>query len=220
MLCRGWLATLILTASFSLMAAHGADTNEARSVSVGITESTDTSLWRDGLGSGLRAGTLDAGFALGAGIGMEGLGESTRHDLALTLIQFGRIISEPLAPGRWYGGNFELGAELAAGGTFYPDNAYLVGLSPTLRYHFMTGTPWVPFIEGGAGPAVTDIGLPDLGSKFQFIDHFGFGVNWFHGQADALSVEVRFIHISNAGYKDPNYGVNTGMLLMGWKRFF
>lgn len=199
---------------------QGAEADTAAPANETITESETTSFWENGFGSGFRSGTENFGVSVGTGIGLEILGSNSRHDMALAFVQYGYVLTDHLAPGRWYGGNFEIGAEFAAGMQFHPKNAYIFGLMPSFRYHFITDSAWVPFVEAGAGPGVTDIGGPDLSTKFQFMDYFGGGVNWFYNESDVFSAGVRFIHLSNAGIKEPNFGVNTAMVFLGWKRFF
>ena len=36
----------------------------------------------------------------------------------------------------------------------------------------------------------------------------------------AFSVEVRYLHISNAGLSSPNPGINTVEVRVGWGKFF
>jgi opacity protein-like surface antigen len=72
----------------------------------------------------------------------------------------------------------------------------------------------VPFIDAGAGVTGTGIGAPDLATTFEFNLQGGAGLQYFISSNVSISLEAKYLHISNAGIKEPNLGVNgiTGML--------
>jgi opacity protein-like surface antigen len=111
-------------------------------------------------------------------------------------------------------GNWEFRLELFGGAQFSPSTEWIVGLTPHLRYNFATGTRWVPFIDAGAGVAGTGINGPDLATTVEFDLQGGAGVQYFVASNVSISLEARYLHISNAGIKEPNLGLNgiTGML--------
>jgi len=177
-------------------------------------------VWQDDVGQGFRKGVSEAGLSLGVGVGMSMLGTTQAHDLALAKFHFGRVCSRVVGEDNWYRGNWEWVAEAFSGAQFNPDQAYVVGLTPVLRYNFATGTRWVPFFDAGAGVTLTDIGRPDLGGVFQFNLQTGPGVRWFVGKDTVLTFQYRFLHISNASIQDPDHGVNTSVFYVGVSRFF
>jgi hypothetical protein len=122
--------------------------------------------------------------------------------------------------GHWYRGNWELRAELFGGSQFSPASEWLVGLTPHLRYNFATGTRLIPFADFGAGVTGTGIALPDLSTRFEFNEQGAVGAHWFLGNHFALTVEARGIHVSNAGIRQPNNGVNSVIGMIGFTRFF
>ncbi len=63
--------------------------------------------------------------------------------------------------------------------------------------------------------SATDIGHPDLSSLFEFNGQAGLGVRWFWRKNGALILEYRYLHLSNAGLRTPNLGVNVNMLSAG-----
>jgi len=89
------------------------------------------------------------------------------------------------------------------------------GLTPALRYHFATGTRFVPFIQGGAGVSLTDIRRPDLGTDFEFNLMCGGGLNYFIRDNLSLTAEYRLFHLSNAGIRLPNTSANAHIFLAG-----
>ena len=89
-----------------------------------------------------------------------------------------------------------------------------------LRYSVITGGRLVPFIEGGAGPSLTDIGEPDLSTTFQFNTQLGLGTHFFIRDKLSLTLQMRGIHLSNAYIDTPNHGANALLFLGGLCWFF
>ena len=170
----------------------------------------------DGLKSKAKPGWREEfGAAVGGGIGMKVFGADVAHDFALTKVHYGWNRSPLYFSERWYRGEFGFFQEVMAGGQVDPEAAYLVGLSPILKYRFRYWDCFRPFLEGGAGMMVTDIGLPSLGSKFEFYEQFGMGFDWKRSEKMTLTAQARFAHISNAGLKDPNRGLNSTLIFVG-----
>jgi len=172
-------------------------------------------IWETRVGDGFRKGVTEAGLSLGLGLGSRSFGGKNAHDLTLVKLSLGHMVTGVLCEDKCYQGNFELIGEWFGGGQFHPDDAYLVGLTGVVRYNFVTGTRLMPFIDAGAGVAVTDIDHPDLSTKFQFNTQAGLGVRWFIDARTAVTAQYRFMHISNAAIKHPNLGVNTSIFYAG-----
>ena len=117
-------------------------------------------------------------------------------------------------------GNWELLADLFGGYQFHPEGVYFAGLSPHLRYNFATRTRFVPFVDVGAGATATDIREPDLSTTFEFNLQGGGGTHYFLRDDLALTFQWRFIHLSNAGIKYTNLGVNNSTFLLGLSWFW
>ena len=178
------------------------------------------SIWQTQIGEGFRRGTQMMGISTGVTWGVLMLGGEQRHHLALSNISYGYMLGDIQAAGHWYRGNWEVRAELIGGGQFAAETCWVMGFAPHLRYHFATGTRWIPFVDAGGGVALTNIGDPDLRGTFQFNLQAGAGVNWFIKDNLAINVEGRYLHISCAGLHNPNYGVNTLGILVGVGWFF
>ncbi|MBN1508238.1 MAG: acyloxyacyl hydrolase [Sedimentisphaerales bacterium] len=181
---------------------------------------TQSKIWPEGMGNGLRTSVNEVGFALGPGIGTRQYGGSQRHDLALGHISYARLRTEVIGGQCPLRGSLEARIELLTGAQYHPEGAYLVGLTPVLRYNVATGNRWMPFVNVGVGVLLTDIGLPDLSTVFQFGPQFGGGCSYFLTDDLALTLEYRFIHISNADIETPNAGVNTHFISIGLSRYF
>jgi opacity protein-like surface antigen len=178
------------------------------------------SRWTNGVGSALRKGAHQAGYALGAGFGTKTLGSHDLHNLALGTARYGWILGGMGGDHRWYHGNPEVLIELFGGIQTNPTGQSLYGVTPLLRYNFVTGSRWVPFLNGGVGAAYTTIRHPDLSTSFEFNVQLGIGAHYFLNDNRALTVQYRWFHLSNAGIKLPNSGTNTQMLFAGLDWFY
>jgi len=179
-----------------------------------------STLWEAGVGEGFDKGAEEIGGSVGGGLGMRILGSGHAHDWGLGVAQYGIMLSGVVATDHWYRGNVEFVAQLFGGEQFHPDTAYIVGMTPMLRYNFALGHRVVPFIDAGAGVTFTDIRDGDLSTTTEFNLQLGAGARFFMCDNLALTLQYRFIHLSNAGAASPNLGVNTGSLLLGLAWFF
>lgn len=182
--------------------------------------SSQRDIWNAGIGEGFRASTEVIGLSVGATYGMLMLGSNERHHLALLSASYGRMIGNILGKGRWYQGNLELRAELFGGAQLNSRVRTLTGLTPHLRYHFATGTRFVPYIDAGVGVVLTEIRGEDLGGVFQFNEQGIIGVDYFIRDKMSLNFAVQYLHVSSAGIYMPNDGVNTLGCFLGLNWFF
>ena len=102
------------------------------------------------------------------------------------------------------------------------DHEYLIGFSPAMvNYKFLNSQrKWAPNILVGAGLAMQDWDdTPaeyELGSEFQFLLHGGVGVELFR-ESGAYSLNYRLFHVSNAGIRKPNIGLNAHVFTLGFR---
>lgn len=107
--------------------------------------------------------------------------------------------------------------------TATPKRVFGEGVSLLARYNFVTGTRWVPFFDLGIGLLHWNLELRDprvLGTRFNFTLHGGPGLHYFATDHLAITGQMRFHHISNAGRARPNIGVNSSVFLLGFSYFF
>lgn len=178
------------------------------------------SVWESGVGEGFRRTTQSFGVSAGAVRGFAAFGGREVHDLALVSFSYGNFFGELRGRGHWYQGNTELRLEIFTGAQFSPDSQWLVGFAPHLRYDFATGTRWIPFIDAGAGVTGTGIGSPDLSGTFEFNLQAGFGIQWFVRNNVALGLDAHYLHLSCAGLRRPNLGLNGVAGMLGITYFF
>ena len=178
-------------------------------------------IWaNDTIGDGFRHGVQQASFTVGGGFCTSELGGVSSHNMVLAQADYGWMIGDVFCRNQCCPGNWEIMQELFGGAQVRPRYAYAVGLTTLLRYNFVTGSRWVPFVCCGLGVSATDISRPDLSSTFEFNIQSGAGVNYFLNEHTALIFQYRYIHISDAGMTTPNQGVNESTFSTGISWFF
>jgi len=179
-----------------------------------------SNIWPDGIGNGLRKNVNEVTFALGPAIGTRTFGGWQIHDLVLGRLDYARLRTGVIGGRCPLRGSLEGRLELLGGGQYHPESTYLFGFTPVLRYNVATGNRWMPFVDVGAGVSLTDIGLPDLCTTFEFNVQGGAGCSYFLKDNLALTLQYRFVHISNADIDSPNVGVNINVIYIGLSRYF
>ncbi len=125
-------------------------------------------------------------------------------------------LTEPVGAG-WSQGQLSLGAEVIAFHTAEPIAAYGVGFTPKLVYTSTAFGRIHPFLEAGGGPVWTDLGgrVPEQPGQFNFLVWGGAGCSYQLTRDWALNAGYRIMHISNAGTRAPNSGLNFGLPFIG-----
>lgn len=72
-----------------------------------------------------------------------------------------------------------------------------------------------PYLKAGAGLIFVSQHFGEQGTKFNFIESGCFGAHFFIRKNTALTLEGRMRHLSNAGIKAPNHGVNSYSVVGG-----
>lgn len=126
-----------------------------------------------------------------------------------------------LASGDWYlGGYWEASFSHWNGSSGERGNGTIneVGLTPVFRYQRQaSGNGWGPYAEIAIGAHLlseTELGDKRFSTSFQFGDHVGLGTRF--GRDQRLEVGYRFQHLSNAGIKRPNSGINFHILRLSY----
>ncbi len=165
----------------------------------------------------------------GGGHGTNGRFQDT--SVANVGLRYGWVLTNPHLPG-FLRGSFEYAVDAvpvfilhqptpassilhgADGGT---GTAFGAGVNPVnLKWNFVTHGSWTPFVELGGGTLFTTDNAPPGTSKINFTS--GGAIGFTHRGNSALSLDLRYMHISNAGLTVPNPGINTIQLRFGWGR--
>jgi hypothetical protein len=89
-----------------------------------------------------------------------------------------------------------------------------LGLTPVFRYQETVPSSISPYVEGAIGfHLISPVRLEEhrgFSTAFQFGDHVGAGARF--GGRGRYDLQLRFQHLSNAGIKKPNNGINFTQL--------
>ena len=246
LLLKGWIRWVVLAvllpalswaepSTSSSLAGAGASSD----VRVGLTKDTEVIAARalaraddpgQGGGEGRSSLRPEEGFQSGTWhLGLMG-GYSIPHKIfqgraanvhfAPLLFQIGYTVTDVHGPFP-VRGSLELLLEPTFMVTTSPSTTFGEGASLLLRYNFVTGTRWVPFFDLGMGILHWNLRLPTiLETQLNFMLQTGPGLHYFATDHLAITGQVRLHHISNAGMKSPNIGINSTVYLLGVSYFF
>lgn len=167
-------------------------------------------------------GTLEFGLLTGYWQGNNAFGNepSANRSALYVLPQMGYVLTDEIGHGG-LAGNLEVLVEPMAAHYFQPFSASAFGGSLVLKYNFLAFGAWMPFWDAGAGMLWTDLAprIPEQSTQFNFILETGPGVSYFVSRNTALTIGVRFHHISNAGIGNRNIGLNACLFNLGLSFF-
>lgn len=135
-------------------------------------------------------------------------------------VRYGWILTAPHGPG-FLNGRFEYAVDaVPAFVVFQPhDTAYGAGVNPLgLKWIFATRSDVQPYLELNGGTLFTTHEVPAGTSTINFTSSAALGVHFL--REHAWTLEVRYMHISNAGLTTPNPGINTVQVRVGVGKFF
>jgi lipid A 3-O-deacylase len=132
--------------------------------------------------------------------------------------RWGIGISDPLGGDSWYRGNFELLVEGLYLHEFRPEKGDAGGANLAIRYNFLGGEKFVPFVETGGGVLGLNFNVSRQRDGFSELAYGGIGAHYFLTNRMALTAHWRFQHISNGGTKR-NIGINSSVTLFGLSYF-
>lgn len=136
-------------------------------------------------------------------------------------LRYGWVLTGPHLPG-FLRGRFEYAVDaVPVFVAFQPVNtAYGAGFDPlVLKWNFGRRHRLSPYLELAGGALFTDRDIPDGTNTVNFMDQAALGVHIL-GAKHNVSLELRYMHISNAGLAVPNPGVNTVQVRLGVGKFF
>jgi hypothetical protein len=152
------------------------------------------------------------------------IGTRPKLTWAETDVSWGLMLHSPSAPG-WLRGNWEFLANGFSAGVTNGPGSYLAGGRALFRYNFVQPeASFVPFIDLGGG-GVLDDAFHDrvqhmIGGGFEFSLLADAGLRYFVAKDWALIAMVDLQHISNAGTRSRNEGVNALGISLGAGYFY
>jgi lipid A 3-O-deacylase len=136
-------------------------------------------------------------------------------------IRYGRVITGPHWPGMLRG-RFEYAVDLVPVYLiFQPANrAYGWGFNPlVLKWNFERRGRFSPYFELSGGTLFSNHNIPSFTNTVNFTPSAALGTHIL-GEKYNWSVDVRYLHISNAGLARYNPGLNTVQVRLGVGRFW
>ena len=136
-------------------------------------------------------------------------------------VRYGWVLTNSHLPG-FLRGRFEYAVDaLPVFAVFQPANtAYGMGFDPLgLKWNFERHGRFSPYLELTGGVLVTTHDVPTGTNPVNFMDQAAFGTNIL-GAKYNWSLELRYMHISNAGLATPNPGINTVQVRLGIGKFY
>ena len=136
-------------------------------------------------------------------------------------VRYGWILTQPHGPG-FLNRRFEYVLDAVPVFLIFQryNTAYGGGFSPLgLKWDFAARGRIEPYFELNGGTLFTNHQVPTGTSAVNFTDAAALGMHIL-GDKHAFSVEVRYMHISNAGLSSPNPGINTVQVRLGIGKFF
>lgn len=99
---------------------------------------------------------------------------------------------------------------------------YEFGTNFGLRFYQRLNANWLLYEMLGSGPHHISAKLPQQANGFIFSDNLAVGslARLKKEKSIYLNFQIRFRHISNAGFKRPNLGVNTLHFLVGLSKIY
>ena len=147
---------------------------------------------------------------------------TTKQSGPAVMPSWAMVLTDPVGGWRWVRGQLMLGAEIVYIQFQQPELTHGVGFTPKIKWLFEGTGRLRPYIEFAGGPFYTDLAdsIPEESSRFNFILTAGGGLSWFITPQWSFNVGYRFQHISNAGTRYPNLGLNASLPFGGFSFYF
>ena len=136
-------------------------------------------------------------------------------------LRYGWILTDPHLPG-FLRGRFEYAVDAVPVMLFFQpaSTAFGMGFDPLgLKWNFQRHGRISPYLELTGGALFTNHDVPTGTNRVNFMDQAALGMHIL-GAKHNVSLELRYMHVSNAGLATPNPGVNTVQVRLGFGRFF
>src|SRR5882762_9853475 len=136
-------------------------------------------------------------------------------------LRYGWILTRPHGPG-FLKERFEYAVDaVPAFVVFQPANtAFGAGINPmNLKWNFATRGRVVPYFELSGGTLFTNHDVPPGTSSVNFTSGVALGTHFLRDRCN-WSVELRYMHISNAGISSLNPGINTIQVRFGLGKIY
>ncbi len=153
---------------------------------------------------------------VGAGSSQPGWGD-TKEKVKSTDIIFQHKRPQAKTRGKdWYLNRKSVLVEIPLTLLREPDEPGMAGFTMNVNWTFIAHRQVQPFILIGGGGVYTRAEIPGTSSRLKGSYQLGAGLDFKAGEMD-LSVQWRYHHLSNGGFKEPNDPLNSSKFLLGLK---
>ena len=104
--------------------------------------------------------------------------------------------------------------------SYSPDQNIEFGLGVGIQYRYPFTESLSGYVLGSTGPHYISLVSSYQANGFIFSDTLGCGFYYFLQGNSALNLGYRFRHLSNASLAQPNNGINTNFITLGYAMFF
>ena len=151
----------------------------------------------------------------GYGQSIPGWGQTTERVETLDFVpRYAHVVFADLGSG-WYRGFHSTLVELPVHLVVSQDISAMVGLNFLACYTFTANEQWRPYIFGGGGPLYSFADITGMGADWNGNYQFALGLEHSLTDKQALLLELRYHHVSNAGSADPNVPLNSIKFMVG-----
>ena len=157
------------------------------------------------------------GIEVLSGYGISKVHEYSNYDLAPLIIDL-NLDLKPAARkiNINYPGSLEFQVETFVNTVVHPRANAEAGGALNLKLGLVPDSwKFQPFALAGAGVVYMSQKTREQSTHFNFIEQVGLGGHYFISKKFGLTFECRYRHLSNAGIKHPNKGINTLFYLAG-----
>ena len=119
-----------------------------------------------------------------------------------------------------YSGTFLVYLEPQINPVFERETDLEFGVCVGLKYMHPITDGISAYIFGSVGPHYITVQTTTQANGFIFSDTIGAGFSFFLTKKSSLNLGYRFRHMSNAGIKEPNEGINTHFGTIGYSVYF
>lgn len=148
-------------------------------------------------------------------------GHTTKQQGVALMPSWMMTLTDPIGDS-WYRGQVSIGAEVVYIQFQEPFLTHGMGFTPKIKYTMVAFDRIRPYAEFAGGPFWTDLAgkIPEESARFNFVLTAGFGCSYFITPQVSFNVGYRFHHISNAGTRYPNIGLNSSLPFGGFSFYF
>jgi lipid A 3-O-deacylase len=162
----------------------------------------------------LKRGTIEAGGIVGfwqaLSFPFQDSSADPNRSAIFIMPRIGMVVTDEI-PAGILTGNLEVLVEPIFAQFTQPFSAEAAGGALVFKYNLLSFGRWMPFWDAGAGMLWTNLAprIRELSTPLNFVIETGPGVQYFMTEQTALTLGVRYSHISNADTGERNIGLNA-----------